>query len=55
MDCQNMDLIESLERSLFNVQKVSKGSNLGILLLFSNFLKTGLITFLYVLYTACWR
>ena len=35
MDCQEMDLIESR----------SESSNFGILLLFDNFLKNGLITF----------
>ena len=52
MDCQKIDLIESLIRSFFKVQKVRKGSNLGILLLFGNFLKTVFFTFLYILYTA---
>ena len=29
-------------------------SNLAVLLLFANFLKSGMITFLYVLHTASW-
>ena len=37
MDCQEMDLIESR----------SERSNFGILLLFDNFLKNGLITFFF--------
>ena len=47
MNCQNMDLIESLERSFFKVRKVRKGSNLAVLIRFTNFLKNILITFLY--------
>ena len=34
MDCQKMDLIESLERSFFKVRKVKKRSNFAVLLLF---------------------
>ena len=51
MDCQKMDLIESLQRSFFKVRKVKKKSNLAVLLLFANFLKNGLITFLYIFCT----
>ena len=39
---------------IFKVRKVRKRSNLAVLLLFANFLKSGLITFLYFLYTASW-
>ena len=51
MNCQKMDLIESLQRSFF---KVRKGSNLAVLICFANFLKNILITFLYFLHTASW-
>ena len=51
MDCQKMDLIESLQRSFFKVQKVRKLSNLGILLLFGNFLKNDLITLFCLVYS----
>ena len=47
MDCKKMYLIEALLMSFFKVQKVYKKSNLAVLLLFANFLKNGLITFLY--------
>ena len=40
MGCQEMDLIESR----------SERSNFGILLLFDNFLKNGLITFLFLFF-----
>ena len=46
MNCQNMDLIESLQRSFFKVRKVPTRSNMAVLLFFANFLKNGLITFL---------
>ena len=52
MDCQKMDSIESLSRSFFKVQRSDKGQIWVFLLLFVNFLKSGLITFLYFLYTA---
>ena len=54
MDCQKMDLIESLQRSVFKVRKVQIRLNLAVWLLLANFLKNGLITFLYVLDTASW-
>ena len=54
MNYQKLGLIESLYRSLFKVRNVRKAPNLGILLLLGNFLKTGLITFLYILHTAYW-
>ena len=54
MHFQNMDLIESLQRSFFNVRKAQKGSNLTVLLPFANFLTNGLITFPYVLHAASW-
>ena len=49
MDCQKMDLIESLHTKghFSKIRNVRKGSNLGNLLLFGNFLKNGPITFLY--------
>ena len=39
INCQKLDLFESLQRSIFKVQRVRKRSNLGILLLFVNFVK----------------
>ena len=36
------------------VERSKKRLNLAVLLLFANFLKNGLITFLYILYTASW-
>ena len=47
MDCQKMDFIESIEMSFYKVERVRKNSNLGILLLFDNYLKNGLITYFY--------
>ena len=44
MNCQKMDLIESLYRSFCKARKVRKGSNLAVLIRFANFLKSILIT-----------
>ena len=55
MNCQKIDATESLKRSFFKVWNVWKMSNLAVLLRFANFLKSGLITFLYFLYTASWE
>ena len=54
MDCQKMDLIELL-KVIFLDSKGPKRSNLAVLLRFANFLKNGLINFLYFLYTASWE
>ena len=50
MNCQKMDLIESLQRSL----KGPKGPKRVKFGCFANFLKNILITFLYFLHTASW-
>ena len=50
MNCQKMDSIESLKAII----QGPKRSNLTVLLLFANFLKSGLITVLHCLYAACW-
>ena len=52
MNCQKVDLIESLYRSFFKVQRFEKGQIWLFLILFANLLKRGMITFLYILYTA---
>ena len=52
MNCQKMDLIESLERTFFKVQRFEKGQIWLFLILFANLLKSGLITFLYILHAA---
>ena len=56
MDCQKMDLIESLytKGHFSKIRNVRKRSNLGNLLLFGNFLKNDQITFLYFLHAVSW-
>ena len=53
MNCQKMDSIESLYKGHFSRSKrFEKGKIWLFLLLFANLLKSGMITFLYILYTA---
>ena len=47
INCQKLDSFEC-----FKVRNVRKRLNFGILLLFDNCLKNGLITFLYILYSS---